>query len=128
MPTVHFAGYKPKSASLFGWDNETVSTKRAATTGRSFEVLADGITCKADGETQGLRVTDAGAFPAYQRKFFFAVLYFRAGAALLNIRTYLQTGDTIVDADSVEWKVESIADPGGAGEHLEVLGSRAPVE
>ena len=126
-----FTGYTPRGNTLFGWDRETVTIKRPAATGRAFTSVATNVRCKADGETQGLRITAAGAFPAYERKFFFAYTYCKtvAGArATLTMTDYLQTNDTIVDADSVEWHVESVANPGGADEHLEVLGHRAPVE
>ena len=126
-----FAGYKPRGNVLFGWDREVVSTKRPAASGRVFTTLGTGISCKADGERQGLQIISTGAFPAYERKFFFAVTYSKtvAGSIVsLAICCVLATGDSIVDSDGVEWVVESVANPGGADEHLEVLGHRAPVE
>ena len=131
MAAFSFDGYLPAVGTLFGWDREVVSIKRPAATGRTFTAVASSLVCKADGETQGLKITQAGAFPAYQRKFFFAVYYSKlvgGEQAVVDVRTYLKLHDTLVDADGVEWAIESIANPGGADEHLEVLAHRAPIE
>ena len=127
----NFTGYQPTLGTLFGWDREVVAIKRPADSGRVFTAIASNLLCKADGETQGIKITKAGAFPAYQRKFFFSCFYSKIIAGtrtVVDVRTYLKLHDTLVDADSVEWAVESIANPGGADEHLEVLAHRAPVE
>jgi hypothetical protein len=131
MPAFDFTGYTAAPGALFNWDLEVVSIKRPATTGRVFTAIATNLKCKADGEEQGLKITQAGAFPAYQRKFFFACFYIKIIAnvrTVVDVRTYLKLHDTLVDADGVEWQVESIANPGGADEHLQVLGHRAPLE
>jgi len=127
MAATDFTGYG-NSAILFGWDTETVDVKRADLTGRSFSAVAENVKCKPDGEKQGIKITDVGAMPAYERRFFFACSYEKAGGADLALLGLMKTNDVIVDADGTEWRVESIANPGGANEHLEVLGHREPAE
>jgi len=127
MAAADFAGYG-NSAILFGWDTETVDVKRADLTGRSFSDVATNVKCKPDGEKQGIKITDVGAMPAYERRFFFACTYTKSGSASLALLGLMQTNDVIVDADGTEWRVESIANPGGADEHLEVLAHREPAE
>ena len=122
---TNFAGYQPLPYIPPAWARETVSLRRANTTGHTFATVATNVICKADGEKQGLRVTDAGTFPAYERKFFFGVNY-RRGADELAFKGLAKVGDSLVDDDGVWWEIASISNPAGADEHLEIIAHRGP--
>ena len=123
-----FIGYNADHV-LHGWATEVVTIKRVAANGYDFEAVAENVACKPDGERQGMIVDDqVGALLGYTRRFFFGADYYDAQGNCLSLQDILRANDVIVDADGVEWRVESISNPAGLAEHLQVTGRREPVE
>lgn len=124
MPT-DFAGYRGLW-EFDDWELETLTIKQLPASGHSLTILATSVPAKANAERQGLSITDAGARPAYTRKFYFAATYYNGNGSTQSVASYLSAGNVLADTDGNEWSIESVSNPGGADEHFEVLTVRRP--